>query len=523
MPLTWAVDGDVGVLEDAGVEVGEQQALGDLTEALLGLLLTHVGLHVLEGGGALGGIVPATHLVNASGDGLGDALAGVPVGALEAPGGRHAGVGVVDDGPVGAGRALEAEALAQELGDLVLGEAGAQVLAVLLVLVVGDGVGGHDGRGAAGLAVELEGTIHERDHEALEVLAGIDGVLAAVGVALAAALAGALGRPVLDHGGHGVLAPAEVVAAVVNRGLHAVDEGLHRVAREGGILAEGAGEARPAGVGGNVGLRAEEHVDAHLAQVLGLAAGGLAGDLGVKRRGKRQVAGPVGGVLAGARVGREVDRELVLGALGVGLHVVGPGRLLVGGITGGRVQDGADAAVEEGLLLVGHGAVVLDLGLVGREAHEAVDLLEGDTLGQVGGALLGAQSPVLVRHELARALEVLEGVAVLLDELEAGFGRVAQLLAVAVVDQHPAVVGLGLSVARALGLGALRGGLGCGVAAAREPCKSGRHGGRRDEAPTRDLACHVVLPSSQQATLACPSLGCGYGRAKTFRKQQRRL
>ncbi len=483
MPLTWAGGG---------------------AEVLVGLLLAQLVDHGLVALGNGGRIVPAAHLVGAHLHCLGDALGRRPVvGVLEAP----ALAVVNEDAPVGAGSPLEAEALAQELGDLVLGEAGAHELAVLHVIAEGDGVGGHDGAGGLGLALELEAAVHEWNHASLEVVAGVDGVLAAVGVALAATLACALNGPVLDHGSQGLLAPARVVAALVHRGLHAVDEGADGVAREGGVLAEGAGEARPAGIGGYVALGAEEHVDAHLAQVAGLAATRLTGDLGIKGGSECQVAGPVGGVPAGPRVGREVDGDLVLGGLGVGLHVVCPLGLLEGGVARGGIEHGTDAAVQELLLLVGDGAVVLDLGLVLGEAHEAIDLLQRDALRQVSGALLGAQAPVLVRHELARALEVLEGVAVLLDELEAGLRPVGELLAVAVVDDHVAILGLGLGVARALGLGALRGGLGLGrgVAAASQAGEACRNGRRRHEAPTRDLACHVFLPFLPAGLVACPS------------------
>ena len=143
-------------------------------------------------------------------------------------------------------------------------------------------------------------------------------------------------------------------------------------------------------------------------------------------------------------------------------------------------------AIEEGLLLVGDGAVVLDLHLVRGEAHEAGDLLDGDAAGEVLGALLGRKAPVLVGDELARALEVLERVAVLLDQLEAGLGRVGELLAVAVVNDRVAVAGVGLRVAVALGS---RGGAAVG-GAAREREETGGDGAACEEAPARDVGAH---------------------------------
>ncbi len=483
---------DVGILEQAAVEVAQKQALGDLAEVGLGLLLAQGLLH--RGVGVLQdlGVVAAAHLVDADLDGLGGTLGGVPhVVVLEAPAGPREDVGVfvvLENGPVGAGRALEAVLLAQEVLDLVLREAGADQLTVLAVLGPGDGVGGHDGGGALGLAVELEGAVDEGDRQRGEVVAGVDGVLAAVGVALAAALARALGRPVLDHGQKRAGAPALVLALVVEGGLQAVDVGADHVAGQRGVDAEGAGETGPTRVGGDVGLRAEVHGDAHLAHVAGDAGAGGLGDLGVEGGSEAQVIGPVGAVLALARVGREVDGDLVGGSLGVGLHVVGPGGLLEGGEAGGGVQDRAHAAVQELLLGVGDGAVVLDLGLVTGEAHEAGDLVHSHAAGQVLGALLGGKAPVLVGDELAGALEVLEGVAVDLDELQAGVLGVGQLLAVAVVDDHVAVAGVGLGVAGALGGGLLL----LGVAAGQRQQARGE-GAAGDEAATRDihaLPCH---------------------------------
>ncbi len=482
---------DVGVLEDAGVEVAQKQALGGLLEVLLGLLLPQVGLHVLISRNEQGRVVAAAHLVDAHRDRLGRALGRRPVRAvLDAPaavGLGAVGLDVVQDRPVGAGRAREAELVAEKLLDLVLGEARAHQLAVGHVLVVGDGVGGHDGAGASGLAVELEGAVDEGDHAGLEAVRGIDGVLAAVGVGLAAALARALSRPVLDHRDQRSVAPALVVAVGVDRGLQAVDERAAHVARQRRVLAEGAGEALPARVGCHVGLGTQERGDAHLAHLLGHAGTRLLCHGGVEGGGQRQVLRPVGRVLAVARVGREVHGDLVVGGLDVGLEVVCPGSLLVGGVAGSSIENGAHIAVQEGLLGIGDGEVVLKRVHVRGEAHEARDLLDREATGQVLRALLGRQAPVLVGDELARALEVLEGVAVNLDELEPRIRGIAQLLAVAVVNDHVAVAGVRLGVAGALG-----GLLLLGAVAARERQKACTHRSCRDKAPTGDVH---ALPS----------------------------
>ena len=212
------IDVDVGILEDSGVEVAEQQALRGVLEVLVRLVLTKLVLHVVVRRDEKCGVIAAAHLVNADGDGLGCALCRRPdIGVLEAPAGSHTCARVVEDCPVGARRTGKPKAVAEKLGNLVLRESGADKLAVLVILVEGDGVGGHNRRRAAGLAVELEGAVNERNHAGFEVLARVDGELSAVLVTLSSTFTGGLGRPVLDHGGKGVLTPAQVVAILVGR------------------------------------------------------------------------------------------------------------------------------------------------------------------------------------------------------------------------------------------------------------------------------------------------------------------
>ena len=299
---------------------------------------------------------------------------------------------------------------------------------------------------------------------------------------LTAALGSALGRPVLDHGRHGTGAPA-LVLAVHDRGLQAVAERAAHIAGECRVLAERAGVALPARVGGDVGLRAEERGDAHLAELAAHAGTGLLGDLGIEGCGEAEVAGPVGAVGAVARVGCEVDGHLVGAGLDVGLQAVRELGLLERGIAGERVQDGADVVVKERLLVVGE-LLALDGALVRGEAHEAGDLLDGEAARQVRGALVSGEAPVGVRHELAGALEVLEVLAVDLDEAEAALGRVGEAGAAVLLDDHVAEAGVDAD-AGGLGLGlgsGLVATLRCRVVACREG-SSGRSGGGGEEVP----------------------------------------
>ena len=72
----------------------------------------------------------------------------------------------------------------------------------------------------------------------------------------------AVADPVLHDGGDAVGAQARGAA------LEALDVGLNEHAHSLGIFAEGARDARPAGLGGQVGLRRQRHADPHGAILL---------------------------------------------------------------------------------------------------------------------------------------------------------------------------------------------------------------------------------------------------------------
>jgi hypothetical protein len=86
---------------------------------------------------------------------------------------------------------------------------------------------------------------------------------AAVAVVAVVALARrAVAHPVLDDRGDALRVDA---ARAV---LEPLDVGAHHAAGEVGVLAEGARDAAPARLGGEVGLRRQRHVDAHRAVLL---------------------------------------------------------------------------------------------------------------------------------------------------------------------------------------------------------------------------------------------------------------
>ena len=267
---------------------------------------------------------------------------------------------------------------------------------------------------------------------------------------LAAALAWPLGRPVLDHRYERAGTPTLVLAVLVDRRLKAVAQRAAHVAGQRGVLAKGAGETLPARVRRHVGLGPEVRGDAHLAHLPGDAGSGLPGHVRIKGRGKCQVLRPVRAVGAVARVRREVNGNLVVRGLDVGLEAVGKLGLLERRVAGQRIQHSTHVSVEKRLLLVGD-FLALDGALVGREAHEARDLLDREASGQVVGALLGGEAPVLVRNKLTGALEVLERKAVDLDELEPRLGGVGKTLPALLLNHGVAKVRRRLGIARTLG------------------------------------------------------------------------
>ena len=145
------------------------------------------------------------------------------------------------------------------------------------------------------------------------------------------------------------------------------------------------------------------------------------------------------------RVGGVVGGDAVAEALTVSLQVVAPhsGNLGVGNFGD---EDGTEVVVLEerllyvaqvaglgttlskGLAVVGGGTVALGGSgelLVGGIEHQPGNLGIAELGGKVRGTLLEGQTPVLVFVELAITVEILELIAVFLEELHTRCGTVA--------------------------------------------------------------------------------------------------
>ena len=497
----------VGVVEELDLVHDREDAAGGVAHAGQGLVLAVVllvelvALHTNLGGPVAADLVDGSleELIEALG--LGEVLNAV---------GTVAKVGGAQDLPVGGDHAVPAGVAKDAQVALVVGAApdGAEGL----VVGVGDAVVGHDGRHLAGLGLQVQAAIQERDEVGVEVVAREDVVLARVVVVVAAALDGAGAHIVLEHDGDGVLAPALVVGAgvIAPSGLHAAAKALAEVAVGGGVLADGAAQARPDDVGTDIDLGSEVHAGASGTPGAAGVATGLLPEVGIEGRDQAVV---VGDVVDLVRVGGVHVRDAV--------RVV----LLAPLLNGVDPRDGAGVVV-----LVGHGAgdagthalleggdgVVIKRGGGAHEAvvpHERDDLVGGQLVCQGLGAHAGRLAPVLVEVQLAVAVGVAEGVAVNLDDL--GLVHDAQLgAAVLVGDLVPAVAGLLggplcldvvlVGVDGVLVLGGrgqrVRGRAGAGAAAG-QAHQAGGDGAAGDEAPARDVS-HGFLPCSSRRAFA---------------------
>ena len=273
---------------------------------------------------------------------------------------------------------------------------------------------------------------------------------------VAAALAGAAARPVLNHRVDAVAPPAGPAAL---RRLHTVAVRLDELLRHLEIFAERVDKAHPARLGAQVDLRAERRRDAERAVFAGGIFGKLPDDRRVEAGREADALGPLAHIAAAglkfhagvaaravARVGGDVHRDAVRQRLGARLQRVAPlrGRL---GVLHRDHQNMADVLLlHEFLLLVGERVRRLARFLVGfpavcaaerperhrrhslmrRIQHEARDLLERQALCEILCAHLVGKPPVLVRQKRSAALEILEIQAVLFDKPDAGGFRPRQ-------------------------------------------------------------------------------------------------
>ena len=152
----------------------------------------------------------------------------------------------MDQHPVGADHAVEAIFSTQQAGDDVLVEAKTDFFDRKTERPA---VVGHD-HGRAGLESGLEG-----DQVIFEIIPGINLVLAVGKVRILAILLRAAAGEVLGHAGHAV--------GTERLTLEAADVGGHHARGQLGIFTEGAVDARPARLGGQIGHRVQGGADAH--------------------------------------------------------------------------------------------------------------------------------------------------------------------------------------------------------------------------------------------------------------------
>ena len=422
----------IGVVEQAALELGQQEVIAGVAQDLQGLIVAQLVLHQLKALGSGVQVGGATHLVDAVDIELGKTLG---LGQV-----LHAeGLGAVGgDAPVGEDEALVV--VLAEQADLVLGVGAAHQLAQSVVAGGGDGVVGHDAGLVGDAPGQVEGAVKEGDQVGGKVVRLLEDVeLAAVAVVVAAALGGSGAGVVLGDGVDGILAPAKVFAVLRPGALQAGDVGVSQVAAQGRVLGVGAGGAGQVRGGADVNLGSQQHGDADGAVHLSVGHSQRKGNVRIEGGAKSQLVDGVGDV-AGVDGNGGGDAPVAVG-LTEGLQGVGPfhGHASVAGV--GSAAGHAAAATALDVLQV----FPVDLGAEGSPAavgEERGHLVHAQAIGQIPGAGLIVQPPVLIGLQLTVPVQILEGVAVRLDQLHAGVGRVAQGLTSLVGDLDPAVVSL---------------------------------------------------------------------------------
>ena len=449
----------VSVFEQAGAEAVHQQAHGRNLEALTGALLP-IFLHPHPVGVQHGAfLVVAAELVYAGFQHFEVALAlgkgfHAPAFALEA---FYVEI-VLGDVPVCAGHPVEAVFVAEQVRDNVLVVAVAGIDSGR-ILVPGNGVIRHHGRRHFGLSLQVKGSFHEGTDMGGEVVTGVNGELAVAVMGVTAAFFRAAGGPVLDHGVHGLVAPAVFELCAAFRSLEAIHIGAGHVRIQVRILAEGAAEAAPARFSGQVDLRRQGRGNAQGPVFLGsdlselLYQGRVEGGGHAQGRRPHGDGSAVAGVELGrcrgavARVGGIVGGHAVAQAFHESLHIVVP----LGGV--GRRgyaghQYGAEVILFEELLL-GLGDFRAVDGLMAAVQHHAGDFIDGELGSQVFGTLQRVFPPVFVHIHLSVAVQVFERISALGQDLDAGSGAVPEGLSAFLGNEVVAVAGFFLPLGAA--------------------------------------------------------------------------
>ena len=308
----------------------------------------------------------------------------------------------------------------------------------------------------------------------------------------AARLASTVTWEVLHLGANRISSPASILAIDIG-GLIAVDGGTGKVARKRGVLTKGAGNTAPPGLAAHVDLGPKQARNAHGAIALRNLVSNRLGKLGIKARRKGEVSGELAKV---TRVCREVERNAVGLGLAVCLAGVVPVGLRLAITLRGKAQCRANAQVK--LIARGHLATGGEvLGLLCHEGgvqHEGQLVIDRELLGPCRGTVLGALAPVLEKIQLTVAVEVLERIAVDLNDAQARLRAVREGCACILSNQVVAIL-LFLAplclCARSVRIDGVRVGrrqlvtglLARGPACSEHRCRSRSQGRRKDEVP----------------------------------------
>ncbi|MNL05588.1 hypothetical protein D3C87_1261940 [compost metagenome] len=285
------------------------------------------------------------------------------------------GVAVGGDAPVGQDHAFEAVFAAQQIRQHGLAEAGRHLFqgdAVDRDIAVRQSIGRHDGS-----RLGREGAF-ERFHVVGEVVARVGHVAAIVIVAVVTLFRGAVADPVLDDGHHAAVMQARVPV------LEALDIVLHHALGQVRVFAKGAVDARPARLGGQIGLRRQGLRDADgqvfLARDVAEAAhqrivadGGQAQGFRPLRKTLGAGAGAHRVLEMVARVRADGHRDAVARRFAQRLHLVVLGRH-VGRVARHARNEGVDVLLDDQVLQGRQivRAALADAGGVGHGGRRAV-------------------------------------------------------------------------------------------------------------------------------------------------------
>jgi hypothetical protein len=215
--------------------------------------------------------------------------------------------------------------------------------------------------------------------------------------------------------------------------LEALDVGSDQLLGQGGVLAEGAVDATPARLGGEVGLRGKRHVDPHGPVFLPGDVAEPSHECRVTQGGEPERFWPLRELrrlharakhLAEvvSRIGTDRDGDAESASLRDLLQ-----RIVLGRKGVGRTPEARDHAVHVGVdderpvgrrvvLAADAGTTHRSAGARGAMHHRAGLLLDRHVSDEIAGASLGGETPVLIGVEHAVAVEVLETQAVVFED-----------------------------------------------------------------------------------------------------------